>query len=968
MAPEIDGRKAGKANVVYVQNTCKEGPNKESIPCDDIMDGNRNDKKKDADCEQSLEALLKNPFGLRCFEAFLKKEHSEENIMFWKAIETYRTINDPVKLRKMAIDIYHTYLAGGAPGLVNVDQKAVKKAEEKLINPDACMFDLPQEQIFMLMKYDCFPRYVKSEFSRRVPPADDFDNESENKERKRKTQWYLKKKTGSKETGVKGRTENEVNDQYDKKKTLLSLWSKGKGLKQDPKPHDKFAKLLKSKGHSGSQSSLSDSGSRPTSPSVKEDRKKFEIPKSPSEIKELLGCEMPFCQVILPNGSSNVIMLESGKLIREILQTCCSRQNLIFSAHEVRVEDEKKQPVDLNKDSLFFADDVIYLERKVQFRFDLPNKRSVAVMQSSSAILFDVLEPIMRKNGYNIEKFSILRNKSRDMVSLNSTVASVENKHLIAELKAAFQGDVTWRPPTATGLPSKEKASFFRKQRQGSKDDCSLPSTSKLMKHSMKSEEELNKFVRRGSFEGHRSYFARIKQGIKGTKTTRSKSIDHTKYGLKAPKAKSKNSSNELAVSGTPIHQRQNSAPSFSKLDDDNDTVSWGSHQDINETFRPASEVFYTNNDDEKHVDTQFDRRASMPSKFFESISQGRNQTDNSSSEYSLPTPKWTMFGNTTRKSDPNPNSAMSDPELAVRRGRTQNVKAIPDEIKRAKSASEAQRHLLRDKKSDEKYKDRKKLPRNLETWRARENSCDSGSSSPGDEREPSSLKKFKREDTKRHSSPGYPRTSPGSPQNKQKKLSMQDTEIEIAYSPIYLDDLKKQNRPKVRPLPITVANESDILRGLDLESNEKMPTPDIVIDRVADQEIDDSFEGAIEQFSKRKENEENVDPLVSTLKQEEQEKTCKEKGRNCDSSSEEVAKQETLSNDSHCSHPSLESEYNITVTGSMNDETLIMEDKDTGLDLSGLMDMRNMKKNKKIVKQREEKEPNRKETTITFV
>ena len=52
-----------------------------------------------------------------------------------------------MQLRKMAIDIYHTYLAGGAPGLVNVDQKAMKKAEEKLINPDACMFDLPQEQV-----------------------------------------------------------------------------------------------------------------------------------------------------------------------------------------------------------------------------------------------------------------------------------------------------------------------------------------------------------------------------------------------------------------------------------------------------------------------------------------------------------------------------------------------------------------------------------------------------------------------------------------------------------------------------------------------------------------------------------------------------------------------------------------------------------------------------------------------------
>ena len=435
-----------------------------------------------------------------------------------------------------------------------------------------------------------------------------------------------------------------------------------------------------------------------------------------------------------------------------------------------------------------------------------------------------------------------------------------------------------------------------------------------------------------------------------------------------APKAKSKNSSNELAVSGPPIHQRQNSAPSFSKLDDDNETVSWDSHQDIKETFRPASEVFYSNNDDDKHADSHFDRRASMPSKFFESVSQGRNQTDDSSSEYSVPTPKWTMYANTTRKSDLDPNTAVSDPELAVRRGRTKNVKAIPDEIKRAKSASEAQRHILRDKKLDDKYKNRKKLPRNLETWRARENSCDSGSSSPGDEREPSSSRKFKREDSKRHSSPGLPKTSPGSPQNKQKKLSMQETEIEIAYSPIYLDDLRKQNRPKVRPLPITVANESEILRGLDLESNEKVPTPDIVIDRVADQEVDDSFEGAIEQLSRRKENEENVDPLAtSSLKQEEQERACGEKGRNCDSPSEEVARQET-SFDSPCSHPSLESEYNITVTGSMNDETLIMEDKDTGLDLSDLMDMRNMKKNKKIVKQKGEKESKIKETTITFV
>ena len=51
---------------------------------------------------------------------------------------------------------------------------------------------------------------------------------------------------------------------------------------------------------------------------------------------------MPFCRVILPNGSSNVIMLESGKVIRDVLQTCCSRQNFVLSAYDIHVDDDKK--------------------------------------------------------------------------------------------------------------------------------------------------------------------------------------------------------------------------------------------------------------------------------------------------------------------------------------------------------------------------------------------------------------------------------------------------------------------------------------------------------------------------------------------------------------------------------------------------------------------------------------------------
>lgn len=40
-------------------------------------------------------------------------------------------------------------------------------------------------------------------------------------------------------------------------------------------------------------------------------------------------------------------------------------------------------------------------------RFDLPSERSVAVRESSSKTIYEVVELIMRKNGYNISNFVV---------------------------------------------------------------------------------------------------------------------------------------------------------------------------------------------------------------------------------------------------------------------------------------------------------------------------------------------------------------------------------------------------------------------------------------------------------------------------------------------------------------------------------------------------------------------------------
>ena len=418
-------------------------------------------------------------------------------------------------------------------------------------------------------------------------------------------------------------------------------------------------------------------------------------------------------------------------------------------------------------------------------------------------------------------------------------------------------------------------------------------------------------------------------------------------------------------VSGTPLHERQFSAPSFSKLDDDNENVIWDSHQDVTETFRQASELFYSENDGDDQCNAHFDRRASMPLKLFEKCSADIIVREGSGSEVSVPTSK-NIHTDLTNSM----NMAMSDPELAVRRSRTKNIKAVSEEIRRAKSASVAQRSMFKGNSMDEKGKNKKKLPKNLQSWRARENSCDSASSSPGEERESSNSRKVKREDSKRYCSPGLPGNSPGSPQNKQKKLSAEEAEIAIAHSPIYLDDVKKQNKLKVRPLPITISNESEILRGLDLDSYDQITTPDVVIDKVPSEEVDDSFDGAIERFNRRRKGSDNKFELVigTPPNPEEHERTFEEEKEKKLKSASGGKVNDASSLGLGSSLPVLENDYSITVTGSVNDETLIMEDKDTGLDLSELMDLTNMKKSRKTTKQKGEKELKVKETTITFV
>ena len=82
---------------------------------------------------------------------------------FYLAVESYKNLKGA--LEPEARRIYATFLAPDALDSVNVDAGGVARVNEAL-NAAAitnALFDEAQGQIFKLMKFDCYPRFLKSD-------------------------------------------------------------------------------------------------------------------------------------------------------------------------------------------------------------------------------------------------------------------------------------------------------------------------------------------------------------------------------------------------------------------------------------------------------------------------------------------------------------------------------------------------------------------------------------------------------------------------------------------------------------------------------------------------------------------------------------------------------------------------------------------------------------------------------------
>ncbi|KRY69657.1 Regulator of G-protein signaling 12, partial [Trichinella pseudospiralis] len=111
----------------------------------------------------NFEALMRDTVGIRFFTDFLTKEFSEENIEFWLACEKYKMM-DHSKRKEFGMNMYNIYFSSDSKKQINVDSKTknlIKIAADGG-SFDEAVFIKAQQQIYDLMKFDCYPRFVRS--------------------------------------------------------------------------------------------------------------------------------------------------------------------------------------------------------------------------------------------------------------------------------------------------------------------------------------------------------------------------------------------------------------------------------------------------------------------------------------------------------------------------------------------------------------------------------------------------------------------------------------------------------------------------------------------------------------------------------------------------------------------------------------------------------------------------------------
>uniref|UniRef100_A0A673IFS3 Regulator of G-protein signaling 12-like n=1 Tax=Sinocyclocheilus rhinocerous TaxID=307959 RepID=A0A673IFS3_9TELE len=406
----------------------------------------RHTERRVASWAVCFERLLQDPIGVRYFSEFLKKEFSEENILFWQACEYFSHVpeTDKKQLSQRAREIYNSFLSSKATTPVNIDSQA-QLADDILNAPRPDMFKEQQLQIFNLMKFDSYTRFLKSYLyqecmlseveGRPLPdpyqvPSSPTSKHSTSSDR---SNLSTPKKVQDDKKSKSGRSLNEDSrDEHgDKKKSIFFSWSRnrsfGKGSKKKELGDYSFTG---SNGRRESQGSLSSGASLELATSGS-GKNEGETSRNSMALSERA---VRHCNINLPDGSCCSVPIRPGVSIRELLLGLCEKLGINLAAVDLFLVGGEK-PLVLDQDCMTLCSRDLRLEKRTLFRLDLvPINRSVGLKAKPTKPVTEVLRPVVAKYGLNLGDLVARISGEKEPLDLGLPISNLDGLRVVLEV------------------------------------------------------------------------------------------------------------------------------------------------------------------------------------------------------------------------------------------------------------------------------------------------------------------------------------------------------------------------------------------------------------------------------------------------------------------------------------------------------------------------------------------------------
>ncbi|XP_036330534.1 regulator of G-protein signaling loco-like [Rhagoletis pomonella] len=380
----------------------------------------------------AFERLLDDPAGMHTFAEFLKKEFSAENIYFWTACERFRALESGAERATQAQAIFSKHLANGALEPVNVDSHARSLTQEKLQSAEPDIFAPAQKQIFNLMKFDSYQRFIRSDMykscleaeEKRQPlpyKADDLDELL-----RTPVHQQIVAAIGSAASKLKKSASN-AEDRC--RKSLLPWHRKTSNNKA---PRDVADAGAEAKSSINKHAPLS-------SHSLKlahTQNSQSDIHSSRSSLSSFDGLPgasiLPgTCRVILSDASTTMVQMRPNETVGQLVERLLEKRGLSYQYYDVVAKGTTKS-IDLQTSSQTLVGKDVLIEQRVAFKLDLPDRKVISVKSKPKKQLHEVVRPILHKYNYDFEAVQVVLRETQEPVDLSLTVTYADGQRLQA--------------------------------------------------------------------------------------------------------------------------------------------------------------------------------------------------------------------------------------------------------------------------------------------------------------------------------------------------------------------------------------------------------------------------------------------------------------------------------------------------------------------------------------------------------